>query len=133
MTLAEQMLTDALAAQKFTRKHFVTELDFTEQSVQELETQFDAVRYALRGGLTDDNINNLTKLWGAYLGETLKRLGGGEWTTIQTDSRERLAVQGRETTIFPHEKIHARLINGASENVWDFFQAMKPRLGGGGE
>lgn len=130
MTLAEQMLTDALAAQKFTRKHFVTELDFTEKSVQELESQFDAVRYALRGGLTDDNLQNLTKLWGAYLGETLKRLGGGEWTTIQTDGRERLAVKVRESTIFPHEKVHARLTNGASENVWEYFQTMRPLLGG---
>ena len=127
-TIAEQMLADALAAQKFTRKHFVAELDFTERSVQELESQFDAIRYALRGGLSADNVTNLTKLWGAYFGETLQRLGGGEWTIIQADGQARIALRGRETTIFPHEKIHARLTHGASENVWLFFQANKTRL-----
>ena len=71
--LDELMLTDALAAQKFTRKYFVAELDFSRKSLTELDALFDAVRYALRGGDTPENRDNLCKLWGAYLGEVLDR------------------------------------------------------------
>ena len=124
-TVAEQMLTDALAAQKFTRKFFVVELDFTEASVAELDAQSDAAKYALRGGLTPENIDKLTNLWGSYLGELLRRHAGGEWTTVETETGARPAITMNGATLFPHDHMRARLEQGASASVKKFFESLR--------
>lgn len=111
----DQMLADSLAAQKFTRKYFVVELDFSRASVLELESQFDAVRYALRGGANSENIAQLRQLWGAYLGEVLRRLGGGQWQ-VQAGSVEPMVTvdKGR---FYPHLQIQARFDLGPQASL----------------
>lgn len=124
-TVDEQMLTDALAAQKFTRKFFVAELDFSEASVAELDAQSEAARYALRGGLTPENIDKLTNLWGSYLGELLRRHASGEWTMIETESGSRPAILLNGATIFPHDTIRARLEKGPESSIKKFFESVR--------
>lgn len=124
-TVAEQMLTDALAAQKFTRKFFVVELDFSETSVAELDAQSDAARYALRGGLTPENIDKLANLWGSYLGELLRRHAGGEWTTAETANGPRPAILLNGATVFPHDIVRTRLETGPDAAIKKFFESAR--------
>ena len=127
-TPAEQMLADALAAQKFTRKFFVVELDFTEATIAVLEAQCEAAKYAMRAGLTPENIDKLTHLWGAYLGEVLRRHSAGQWGLVEQAGAEKYALQSGATTIFPHDTIRERLEQGAAAELCQAYIDLKPRL-----
>jgi hypothetical protein len=98
-----------------------------------LEGQFDAIRYALRGGTSPENLVQIRKLWGAYLGEVLKRLGNGEWTPPPTlvgnadaidDDNLGPSRRGNEPGVklahgcyFPHEPISARIEQGPARSI----------------
>ncbi len=125
---AEQMLADALAAQKFTRKFFVVELDFTEATIAVLEAQCEAAKYALRAGLNSENIDKLTTLWGAYFGEVLRRHSAGQWDLVHAGDADRLALQANGTTVFPHDSIRQRLEQGPAANLAQAYEALKSRL-----
>ena len=128
-TLAEEMKSHALEAQKFSRKHLVLELDFSEASIQELENHYDNVAYALRGGMSPENVALLTRLWGAYLGESLRRATGAEWIEEPAATGRRLGLKGPgEKVVYPHEIIGSRLFDKTSGNVWEFFQTAKESL-----
>jgi len=111
---AEQMLTDALAAQKFTRKFFVVELDFGEHTIPQLEAQCQAAGYALRGGLTPENIDKLTQLWGAYFGEVLRRNSAGQWSQVEQEGGARFVLQAGGQTVAPHAVVRQRLEQGTA-------------------
>jgi hypothetical protein len=118
----EEMKANALEAMKLTRKHFVSELDFSESSVEELETLFDQVRFAWPGGNSPETIEQLTQLWGAYLGEVIRRHCGGQWIEREGGA---VALQGEKTTLYPHDKVRKRLLNGPKENIWEYYQAAR--------
>ena len=127
---AELMLTEALAAQKFTRKFFVIELDFSEKTIEELEAQCEAAKYALRNGLTPENIDKLTGLWGAYFGEVLRRHSAAQWRSLSVDGADRFVLQAGETQIAPHQFVRARLEQGAGRDLREAYQMLKQQLGG---
>jgi hypothetical protein len=122
------MLADALAAQKFTRKFFVVELDFTEPTIADLEAQCEAAKYALRAGLSPENIDKLTNLWGAYFGEVLRRHSSGQWGLVQNDGADKFALQTTATTVFPHDQIRQRLEQGPAANLCQAYDELKPHL-----
>lgn len=121
--LATQMKADALEAQKFSRKHLVLELDFSPHSVGEMERNCDAVEFALRGGKSPENIGLLTRIWGAYLGETLRMQVGGEWTG---DAGSPVLRVGEEA-LQPHEQVRQRLVSGAAYNLYEYLVAVQNR------
>ncbi|MFM8251662.1 MAG: hypothetical protein ACKOBW_08725 [Planctomycetota bacterium] len=148
--IAAQMLTEALAAQKFTRKFFVVELDFSESSLHELERQFEAVKYALRGGYSPENITKLTGLWGAYLGEVLRRQCDLQWEAVVIPEGEPVSmpivVGGVPVTpvlrhsdqlsnhlsdqlLRPHHRVQLRLEQGVSHNIVSYFEETKAAIG----
>ena len=106
-SLAEQMEADAYEAMKFTRKHFVVELDFSAANLNELDEQCDAVDYTLASGKSEENLQLLKRIWGAYLGETIRRQRGGEWvTTNDSSGQETAALTCDGKTIFPHQQLY---------------------------
>lgn len=122
-SLAEQMEADAQEAMKFTRKHFVIELNFSEASLAQLDEQCDAVDYTLGGGKSEENLQLLRRIWGAYLGEVVRRQHGGEWVTAANASdQETTALQCDAKTIFPHDRVYQRLAEGSEHNLVDFYQ-----------
>jgi hypothetical protein len=123
-TVADEMKAHALEAQKFSRKHLVLELDYSEASVRELENHYDTVHFALKGGDSPENRALLTRLWGAYIGEALRRATGAEWIEEQSAGERRLGLKGHQgTVIYPHEVVGKRLFDKKAGNVLEFFQS----------
>lgn len=116
-TLAEQMAADLLEAQRFSRKHLVLELGMTAASVAELEDNVDTVEYAIAGGKSAENIEMLTRIWGAYVGEALIHAVGGSWV----EQEGRVAVQGPNGIAFPHEQVRRRIVDGSPHNLATYF------------
>lgn len=127
--LASQMKADAREAQKFSRKHLVLELDFSPQSLGELERHCDALEYAIRGGKSPENIQMLTRIWGAYLGETLRIQLGGEWVEGTGDVASLPVIRLGDEVLHPHEQVRQRLVAGSAHNLWGFFAAARDRRG----
>jgi hypothetical protein len=126
--LAEEVKANVLEAQRFTRKHLVVELDLSPDSVRELENHFDAVEYALKDGKSDENVEFLARIWGTYIGEVLRRECGGEWVREETANGPRLALRGKNQTIYPHEQVRQRLAAGADQSIWIYYERMQEVL-----
>jgi len=119
-TLAEQMAADTLEAQKFSRKHLVVELGLTAASVTELEDNMDMVEFAIAGGKSPENVELLTRIWGAYLGEVLIHDAGGEW--IEQDGLP--VVQGAHGIAKPHDRVRQRIVEGSDYNLATYLAEM---------
>ena len=121
--LAEQMKADALEAQKFSRKHLVLELDFSEASIESIESNLNTVEYAISGGNSDENLDMLARIWGAYIGETLRRECGGEWE----QEGERLSLRTTGGTVYPQQHVRNRL-EDRGQALGDYFRQAKGEL-----
>jgi len=122
-TFDDQFEADAEEAMKLTRKFFVIELNFSDDSIRQLEEQFDAIDYAISGGMSDENIQLLKRVWGSYLGETIRRQYGGQWNLISNDKGEEvpaLTYQGK--SLFPHQQVMRRLTEGDQHSIWEYYQ-----------
>ena len=122
--LAEEMKANALEAQRFSRKHLVLELDFSEASVDLIEANADDVEYAIKGGKSDENVAMLVRVWGGYLGESLRKACGGEW--VEEDGVICLRTEKGATS--PQEQVRKRIVEGGAHHLGDYFRRMKGEL-----
>ncbi len=122
--LAEEIKTNAIEAQRFSRKHLVLELDFSEASVDLIEANADDVEYAVKGGKSAENVAMLVRIWGAYIGESLRKACGGEWADI--DGQIYLRTDNAATS--PHDQVRKRIVGGGAAHLGDYFRRMKQEL-----
>lgn len=115
--LATRMMDDAVEAQKFSRRHLVLELDFSAASIREIEEAVATIDFALQGGRSPENVEQLTRLWGSYLGETIRRATTAEWVLDETESP---ALRQGDQMLLPHQQVKARLTGGDEHSLVDF-------------
>jgi hypothetical protein len=100
-------------------------LDFTEDSVAFLDPILAQV--ALSATL---DVERETKLWGAYFGETIRAVYGGEWEFTQyprsTAAVPTLLVRGAQ--LYPLMKVFRRLTLGEGERMDAFYAMVRQRL-----
>ena len=103
------------------------ELDFSENSLMELETILD--RVARQEGASDD-LPETCKTWGSYLGEVVRLKFGGEWSIETYPGKQfatlTLTVAGNK--LFPSMKVHRRIVEGENDNVWSFYKMVRAKL-----
>jgi hypothetical protein len=121
--LVEQIKADALEAQRFSRKHLVLELDFSEASIDELESNVDTVEYAIKGGKTEENLDMLARIWGAYVGEALRKACGGEWE----QEGGRIGLRSEKGIAHPQEHVRRRMTE-SGQGLGDYFRQTKEEL-----
>jgi hypothetical protein len=121
---ADVMADSAKEAMKLTRKYFVVELNYTEESLEELERVIDDYRVALPDGDRPETVLLMARVWGAYLGEVIRRRVGGEWIEADETPGEAAALQVGERTVQPILHVRRRLEEGKSHNVWEFYQSL---------
>ncbi len=119
--ISEQMNEAALEAMKLTRKFFVVELDFSPASLTSLDNLFDDVEFALNGGKSEENIELLTRSWGSYTGEVIRRNIGGEWQADESGvDGAKLIVN--DQTLLPHQAVRDRLANSSAPGLAQLYQ-----------
>jgi hypothetical protein len=124
-TLAESMADSAREAMKLTRKYFVVELNYSEESLEELERVIDDYRIAMPDGDSSETVTLLARVWGAYLGEVLRRRLDGEWIEASEEPDETAAIRVGERTIQPILHLRRRLEAGNEHDVWRFYQSLR--------
>ena len=107
------------------------QLDFSENSVMEVETILaQLTRQMADAKQSAEDVGELCKVWGSYLGEVVRRRFGGEWSIETYPGKQfatlTLSVGGNK--LFPTMKVHRRLTQGEEDNVWSFYKMVKTRL-----
>lgn len=104
-------------------------LDYSEAGIESVETMLSSIAATLNPSDAGE-MERQVKLWGAYLGEVVRRRYGGAWDLISYPGKSAavptLVVEGSQ--IFPLMKTYRRLTMGESENVWKFYQRIRERL-----
>ena len=103
-------------------------LDYTAASIAPLERILDALCPP-----PEADQDYLTRLWGSYFGEALRREFGGEWSMSVYPGSD-LAVPTLETggsRLYPMLKVYRRLTLGPSESIAEFHKLVAERLRAG--
>lgn len=112
-------------------REFKATLDYSENSLMELESIVSQLALELPpSGAPADELTEMCKLWGSYLGEVVRRRFGGDWSIETYPGKQfaTLTLNVAGTKLFPSMKIHRRLTAGESENLWSFYKMVKAKL-----
>ena len=110
---------------------FSAQLDFTENSLMELETILDQLSRDMASAQpSSDELTEVCKTWGSYFGQVIRLRFGGDWSIETYPGKQfatlTLSVNGNK--LFPSMKIHRRLVQNVGENIWSFYKMVKARL-----
>ena len=116
----------ALAAADLARRDFRQKLDFTSESIDALDDIL-----VLVGESPELDLDFEVRLWGAYLGEVLRRRYAGSWEMTQYPGGAVAvpAVELRGSRVFPLMKVYRRLTVGEVEDLRAFYTMVTERLG----
>jgi hypothetical protein len=123
MSLSERVKQDSLEAQQITRKFFVVGLDFSRDSLAELDELADTIEISMRGGANPENVALLVRVWGAYVGEVLAREGDGQW--VEADNEHGAALVASVGTVSPHDRVRLRITAGSEHSLVAFAETLK--------
>ncbi|MGA3047687.1 MAG: hypothetical protein ABSD67_13740 [Terracidiphilus sp.] len=124
--LGSMMEGYAHAAAERARVEFQQKLDFSSDSIDGLDDIL-----VLVGESPELDVDFEVRLWGAYLGEVLRRryAGGWEMTQYPGGAVAVPAVEVRGSRLFPLMKVYRRLTVGEEEDLRAFFAMVTERLG----
>ncbi|MHB8303055.1 MAG: hypothetical protein ACYDC6_09495 [Acidobacteriaceae bacterium] len=133
-SIAEMMQSCSAEAVQLADDRFGFHLDYSEESVQSLETILSSVSAGLQAAQKQasdkQTVEQEVKRWGGYLGEVVRRRWSGEWSLVQypggAAAVPALLVGGSQ--LYPLVKVYRRLTMGEAENVWTFYQKIRQKL-----
>ena len=138
VSINDVMVAYAADAIDLARHGFGTELDFSEASIERVEEMLSGYEASLPRGLVarmfgrqpqQEHLWQLSKIWGAYVGEVIRARWGGEWVSRRGTHRGpdiSLVVLG--LVLAPPGKVYRRLMLGIEENICHYYEVVKRDL-----
>ena len=123
----EEMKVRAASAIVDARAKYSIELDYSSDSIEDVERILDTIhRQHVQDPIDDAELTRLKLKWGGYIGEVIKRLRKAEW---QLDSKiggpgSLPVVYEKSGESFPVMWCLKRIVNGSEDNVWDKFNLL---------
>lgn len=123
--LAGTIVAQSQAAVKTGKLTFGEALDFSAESLEGVERIMNKLHKQAKEApagqqLTEAQITELSKLWGIYVGEVIRRYYGGQWALV--DGVPDLALGGKQAS--PLAKVRKRIADGPMDNLKYFFQSI---------
>lgn len=122
-----RMMQDYAEQAVLLARQLQVELDYSEQSLEQVDRLLERWHEQRE---SEPQLDEMSRIWGGYLGEVVRRRFGGEWTIEKYPAGDfpivTLNVNGAR--LFPAMKIHKRLTNGAIDNLLPFYQNVRARL-----
>jgi hypothetical protein len=123
--LAGTIVAQSQAAVKSGKLTFGEALDFSAESLEGVERIMNKLHKQAKEApadqkLTEAQITELSKLWGIYVGEVIRRYYGGQWSLV--DGVPDLALGGKQAS--PLAKVRKRIVDGPMDNLKYFFQSI---------
>jgi hypothetical protein len=128
--MMEQYANEAV---KIAREQFGTELDYSEESLQEVEGILDQLAaLAASEKPSNEAIDEMSKAWGGYFGEVVRKRWGGEWMIDTYPGGEFLIVtlHVNGSKLYPSMKVNRRLTRGSNDNLWQFYELVRSKFDG---
>jgi hypothetical protein len=127
-----QAIADAYAldACDFLRDHFEVDLDWSDDSIQQIESVMDTFhRQIAESKPSDDQVMQFAKMFGSYIGEVYRKNHGGAWGIVELDGHRvpGIKASSSDTLFWPWVRARNRLVDGSSDNVWHYFCALIER------
>ena len=117
----------AESAVDFARAQYSAKLDWSDESIERIEEIATHLHDTLPDRLPpEDQIMGLARMLGSYVGETFRRNHGADWgiVSIQGEKFPGLKAQHDGTTFWPWGRVRNRLVNGAEDNIWHYYQVL---------
>jgi len=137
VTANDMMEAYALDAVDFGKK-FEENLDFSRESIERVERictiLFNAIpknffTKLIRRNPTDEQKLQISKLFGGYIGEVMRKNFGGSWDIKNPFNQgNTVLLTIGEMEMSPVAKVYKRLTNGPEDNVWHYFQVLESEL-----
>lgn len=132
---ADLMAEYASDAVETARDKFQIDLDYSLESIDLLDvilqSQFTAtptgwqLLYRLRP--SKRKLRTLSKMWGGYLGEVVRRQWGGQWVAPAGGPfKGGLTLSVQTTMLSPVARAHQQLTNGSEASVSAYFASLIP-------
>ncbi len=112
-------------------REFNAQLDYSENSLMEVEVILAHLAGSPPAGSAPaDEVGEMCKMWGSYLGEVVRRRFGGEWSVETYPGKQfaTLTLSVGANKLFPTMKVHRRLTQGEADSVWSFYKMVKAKL-----
>ena len=127
--LAGTIVAQSQAAVKTGKLKFDESLDFSADSLDAVERIMSKLHKQAKEApddqkLTEEQIAELSKLWGIYVGEVIRRYYGGQWSIV--DGAPDLALGGKNAS--PLAKVRKRIVDGPMDNLKYYFQSIMKQL-----
>lgn len=124
----------ALDAVDFARDRFHLPLDWTDVSVQHIETILARFHDEMASAKpSEETILQFAKIFGSYVGEVFRRNHGGRWgmVTVGADTVPGIEADKNAGRFWPWGKVRNRLVNGVEDNVWHYYRHLAAEYGRG--
>ena len=105
------------------QKSFGEKLDYRKSDFARLDTLISKAW----GEKLPKNLDRLVLTFGAYFGESIRRLRGGSWD-YEPDRGYCLRSVGEAATVYPFEKVKKRFQNGDQDALSVFYTALAKKL-----
>ena len=124
----EIMAAYAANAVTFAQSNFGITLDYTTNSIEQVESLANRLFYTRPKGFiarlfrkepSENDIQNVCKMLGSYIGEVYRQHKGGEWQI--NEELQAIGLLDGETWIFPLAKVLKRITNGKKDDLSAYF------------
>jgi hypothetical protein len=134
-TVTDMMVAYAQDAVDHAQASSGVALDYSLASIRGVEEILEKLRAALpRGfwgrlfgkGPSQQDIDQVCKMYGGYVGEVFRKAGGGEWTldTEIVPGQDTMCLRNGDQRIWPVAKVYKRILNASEDNVWAYSQVV---------
>jgi hypothetical protein len=120
----------ALDAIDFARDNMKRTLDWTDRSIDTLESILDVFsRDLAKSKPKDEDIQGFSRMWGSYLGEVYRKNHGATWGLITHGDDSFPGMRAKSGTLFwPWARVENRIRNGPEDNVWHYYLDLTGQL-----
>jgi hypothetical protein len=118
----QYMISLSTQAVERARSSYGITLDYTPDSVKQVETLL-ATKYDLQKThpMTEQEIADAAHLWGAYIGEVIKRTHPAHWvrdSSVAGKDALPIVYEDKSGESYPCAWVYHRLKKGEEDNVW---------------
>lgn len=126
--MAERYASEAIEVSK---SRFGVSLNYSAESINDVSKILDKLHQsyvARKGDMMDEEVMTMSKSFGSYIGEVIRRRHGAEWGTANFEGQDFPAVRSRAGLVYlPWSRAASRIVTGPGTALSDDLQTLVQR------